>query len=66
MRMAIHFPGRLLLPCLAGWVRRDQRAVIEFLVTQIEVLMAERGRKRLLLTDRQRRRLAVRAGARVL
>ena len=63
MQKAIPPSRRFLLLCLAGWVRRDQRAVIDFLLTQTEALMEQRGRRRLRLTDDQRRRLAVKAKA---
>ena len=52
-------PWHLLLAVLAGWVNRQQQAVIEFQGTQIQILMEKLGKKRLLLGDDQRRRLAV-------
>ena len=54
-------PWQLLLAALAGWVNRKQQAVIDFQGTQIQVLMEKLGKKRLLLSDDQRRRLAVKA-----
>jgi putative transposase len=54
-------PWQLLLAALAGWVNRKQQAVIDFQGTQIQVLMEKLGKKRLLLSDEQRRRLAVKA-----
>ena len=52
-------PWHLLVVILAGWINRHQQAVIEFQGTQIQVLMEKLGRKRLILNDDQRRRLAV-------
>ncbi len=54
-------PWQLLLVALAGWVNRKQQAVIDFQGTQIQVLMEKLGKKRLLLSDDQRCRLAVKA-----
>ena len=54
-------PWQLLLAALAGWVNRKQQAVIDFQGTQIQILMEKLGKKRLLLSDDQRRRLAVKA-----
>jgi putative transposase len=44
---------------LAGWVNRQQQAVIEYLRTENQVLKEKLGKKRILLNDDQRRRLAV-------
>ena len=52
-------PWQLLLVILAGWVNRQQQEVIEYLRTENQVLQEKLGRKRILLTDDQRRRLAV-------
>ena len=54
-------PWQFLLVVLAGWVNRKQQAVIDFQGTQIQILMEKLGKKRLLLSDDQRRRLAVKA-----
>jgi hypothetical protein len=43
---------------LANGINRHQQAVIDFRGAQILVLMEKRGRKRILLNDKQRRRLA--------
>ena len=48
---------------LAGWVNRQQQAVIEYLLEENRVLRAAHGRRRLRLTDDQRRRLAVKGQA---
>jgi len=52
-------PWHLLVVILASWINRHQQAVIEFQGAQIQVLMEKLGRKRILLNDDQRRRLAV-------
>ena len=56
-------PWQVLLAGLAGWVNRRQQAVIDFQGAQIQVLMEKLGKKRILLSDDQRRRLAVKAKA---
>jgi hypothetical protein len=43
---------------VAGWMRRDQRAVIEYLLTEPAVQRELNAGKRLLFTDAQRRQLA--------
>ena len=54
-------PWQLLLVILAGWVNRQQQQIIEFQRTEIEVLKEKLGKKRIILSDDQRRRLAVKA-----
>ena len=44
-------------------MNREQQAVIEFQNAQIRVLMEKMGRKRILLTDDQRRMLTVKGKA---
>ena len=44
---------------LAGWVNHQQQEVIDYLRTENRVLMEKLGKKRILLNDDQRRRLAV-------
>lgn len=51
---------QLLVFILAGWVNRRQQAVITYLIAENRVLREQLGDRRLRLTDRQRRRLAVR------
>ena len=57
----MHLPLRLqfFLFLFAGWVNRHQEAVIEYLRAENRVLRELHGDKRLLFTDDQRRRLAV-------
>ena len=52
-------PWQLLLVCLAGWLQREQQQVIEFYQAQLEALLQAQGKKRIILTDDQRRVLAV-------
>ncbi len=52
-------PWHLLLIGLSGWINRQQQAAIEFQRTEVQVLRELLGKKRLLLNDDQRRRLAV-------
>ena len=54
-------PPPLAFFCLlfAGWVNRQQQAVIDYLLEENRVLRAAQGSRRLRLTDDQRRRLAV-------
>jgi transposase InsO family protein len=56
-------PWQILLAALAGWISRHQDAVIEYLREENRVLKQQLGRRRLRLTDDQRRRLAVRGKA---
>src|SRR3990172_304803 len=52
-------PWQLFLIILAGWINRHQQDVIEYLETENRVLREKHGNKRILLSDDQRRRLAV-------
>ena len=52
-------PTHLFFLILSGWVNHHQQEIIEFQNAQIETLMAKLGKKRILLTDDQRRLLAV-------
>ena len=52
-------PWQLYLVILAGWINRQQQEVIEYLRTENQVLKEKLGKKRILLNDDQRRRLAV-------
>ena len=52
-------PWQLFFLILSGWVNRQQQKMIEFQNAQIRILMEKMGRKRILLTDEQRRVLAV-------
>jgi hypothetical protein len=52
-------PWQLMLTFLASCVNRQQQEVIEYLRTENAVLKEKFGKKRILLTDDQRCRLAV-------
>jgi putative transposase len=52
-------PWQLLLAILAGWSNRQQQEVIEYLRTENQILKEKLGKRRILVTDDQRRRLAV-------
>ena len=52
-------PWQVLLAVLAGWITRQQQAAIDYLREENRVLHEHLGKRRLRLTDGQRRRLAV-------
>ena len=56
-------PWQLFFLILSGWVNRRQQEIIEFQNAQIQALMDKMGRKRILLSDDQRRLLAVKGKA---
>jgi putative transposase len=60
---AVPSPLAFFLLLLSGWVNRQQQAVIDYLREENRILRAERGSRRLRLTDDQRRRLAVKGTA---
>ena len=53
-------PTKFILLCLAGWVNREQQAVIEYLGEEVRVLREIHG-KRPRFNDAQRCRLAAKA-----
>lgn len=62
MSRAVH-PWELLIVAVAGWINRDQQAVIDYLVEENRVLKGQLRGRRLRLTDDERRRLAVKGKA---
>src|SRR4030095_7749457 len=52
-------PWHLLLLTLAGWINQHQQDAIEYLRTENQILKEKLGKRRILLDDDQRRRLAV-------
>ncbi len=58
MSFILH-PWQLLVFIIAGWINRQQQEVIEYLRTENQVLKEPVGKRRILLSDEQRRRLAV-------
>ncbi len=62
MNLIFH-PWQLLLLIWAAWINRDQQQALEFYRLQVEVLQEKLAKKRLLLNDNRRRRLAVKGKA---
>ncbi len=60
MTNVIH-PFQLLVIALAGWLNRQQQAVIDYLIEENRVLKGQLDGQRLRFTDEQRIRLAVKA-----
>src|SRR5210317_309640 len=56
-------PMVMLLTMLAGWMNRQQQEIIEYLKAENGILREElqkaTGKKRLILDDKQRRKLAI-------
>jgi len=52
-------PWQFLLLILVGWINRSQQDAVEYLITENRILREKLGKKRILLNDDQRRRLAV-------
>ncbi|QDT68726.1 Integrase core domain protein [Planctomycetes bacterium MalM25] len=52
-------PWHVAFTWAVGWVNRQQQLVIEYLCAENRVLREQTGKKRILLTDDQRRRLAL-------
>jgi hypothetical protein len=49
----------MLLMMLAGWINRQQQEMIEYLKEENKILREKLGKKRIILNDDQRRRLAI-------
>ena len=56
-------PYHILVAALIGWANERQQQIIEFQNDQIKALLKKLGKKRLLLSDDQRRVLAVKGHA---
>ena len=52
-------PLQMMLVAVAGWVNREQLAIVDYLKEENRVLRELHGKRRLRFTDDQRRRLAV-------
>jgi putative transposase len=52
-------PWQFLLLILAGWINGGQQEVIDYLLTENRILREKIGKKRILLNNDQRRRLAI-------
>jgi transposase len=61
--MSFLHPLQVVAAVLTEWVRHEQEKVIEFLQTETEVLLEQLGDKRILLSDDDRRLLAVKGMA---
>ena len=53
------YPWIFFLTMLAGWVNRHQQAMIDYLHEENHILREKVGKKRIILNDDQRRRLAI-------
>ena len=56
-------PWHVVFVALSCWVNQRQQQIIEFQNTEIEALLKKLGKKRVILTDAQRRLLAVKGNA---
>ena len=56
-------PWQVVFVAMSGWVNQRQQQVIEFQNAEIEALLKKLGKKRVLLTEDQRRLLAVKGKA---
>jgi hypothetical protein len=54
-------PWQLWVMAVGAWINQQQRELIEYLLTENRVYKEIHGRKRVFLSDDQRRRLAVKA-----
>ncbi|HBG26292.1 MAG: hypothetical protein A2Y10_13290 [Planctomycetes bacterium GWF2_41_51] len=52
-------PMTILLVMLAGWINRHQQDMIEYLKAENAILKEKLGKKRIILSDQQRKTLAV-------
>jgi putative transposase len=52
-------PWQIFLLGLSGWINRYQQHMIEYLITENQILKEKLEKKRILLNDDQRQRLAV-------
>lgn len=46
-------PWHILVIALAGWINREQQRVIEYLITENQVLREKLGKNRILFNDDQ-------------
>jgi putative transposase len=56
-------PWQLLVVILTGWLNRQQQAVIDFLLAEVQVLKEAQGKRRIRLSDDQRCLLAIKGKA---
>lgn len=58
MKTVLH-PWHMLLLILAGWINQRHPSALEYLIAENRILREKIGKKRILLTDDPRRRLAI-------
>jgi hypothetical protein len=63
MKTILH-PWQILILVLAGWINRQQQNSIDYLIAENQILREKLGKKRILLNDDQRRRLAIKGKTR--
>jgi putative transposase len=56
---SVLYPWQMLLLILAGRINQQQQNAVEYLIAENRILREKIGKKRILLTDDQRRRLAI-------
>ena len=56
-------PWKIVLAALSEFVRKEQEKVIEYLQSENQILRETLGGNRVLLSDEQRRRLAIKGKA---
>lgn len=56
-------PWHLVVLALAAWINNDQRQIIDYLLAENAVLREKIGKRRILLSNAQRRRLALKGKA---
>ena len=61
--MSMPLPLHFLMVIFAGWVNRQQQAVIEYLQAENEVLKSQLKGRRLRINDDERRKLVVKGKA---
>ncbi len=59
-------PLTMLLVMLAGWINRQQQDMIDYLKEENKILHEKLGKRRIILNDDQRRRLAIKGKTLVL
>ena len=55
-------PWQVYFLCLAGWINEEQQKIIEYLITENQILKEKLGKKRILLNDDQRLRIPLQVG----
>ncbi len=59
-----YLPLRVLLLTVSTWVHREQHRAIDYLLEENRILKEQLGKRKLRLTDGQRRRLAAKGRSR--